>query len=773
MHNQYTYHDEDEEETSSISLDRVLYALRRRWKMIAGIATLAVIMSLAIVVMLPARYDASAVVQIDPRKKTISNIDGVLSELKADGAVVDSEAEIIASRTIVLRVIDALDLRNDPEFTRPPLMQRALQFVGLASKDENTNAATTKKRAETKGQQPNTIESLIGPKKIGATSPEKDEVSVAFLNKLKVTRVGKTLLIKIRFSSEDPVKAAKIANTIAEVYLNQQLVEKHNAADLATSALERKLSEIRKKLTLAEQKVEDFKAKNDIFNSEGQILSEKHLARLQEQTVIARNNTASSRAKYLQAKSMRDRGKSNNAIADVLESHTVRLLKEQLAKATRKYAELRTKYGHRHPSIKKIQAEVADARAQLNAEIDRLVVNLGNEYEIAVERETELAKSLASLKKRQVDARKANVSLMELQREASTSKELYEALLARYKQTSETQTLQLPDARIVEQADAPLHPAAPKRKKLVLLASIAGLVAAISLALALEFATFGVGRPEDVEQIYELAHLSSLPRIEAPADGTHDAMRFVRMMVAEPAGPFADAIRGVRREIDLTRPTPGYPRVIIIAGSLPGEGSSITASNLAHQYAMTGNRVLLIDGDMRHANLSRKLSARRHFGLSDVLMSNAAPEAAILRDVTTGLNFMPATGSVALTKPSTELLTSPLMAGTLNHLRGQFDTIIIDAPPLLPVIDGRILADYADQILFLTTWRNTPKQLAKRALKTLQVNQQKILGVVVNQVSQDLIDDSRGIAYEPQIKTPLNASMNIGERQPNVYANAA
>ncbi len=768
MHNEPSYRDEDEEEGGTISLDRILYALRHRWRMIVGITILAVVMSAGVVMLLPSRYDASALVQIDPRKKSISNLDGVLSNLQADGAVVDSEEEIIRSRTIVLRVIDVLDLRNDPEFNGPTIFGKILVWIGLSSASpDNTNVA----RIQTK--KPDPITALLGPQKIGQSNPEQDAIAVAFLRRLKVTRVRKTLLINIRFSTQDPVKSARIANTIAEVYLNEQLREKQRATGMATNALEHKLTELRVKLASAESKVEAYKAKNDIFNSEGQILSEKHLARLQEQTVIARNTTAEARAKYLQAKTLRDRGINNNAITDVLESHTVRLLKEQLGKASGKHAELRTKYGQRHPSIKKVRAEVDDVQRQLDKEIGRLVANLENEHEISVEREKELTQSLAVLKSRQVDARKAGVGLKNLEREAATSKQLFEALLARYKQTSETQSLQLPDARIVEQADAPLFAAAPKRKQLVALASIAGLFAALALALALEFATLGIGRPEDVEQVFELSHLTSLPRIEPTAADIDDPLRSARLVITEPTGSFAESVRGVRREIDLSRPIPGMPTVLLVAGSLPGEGVSMTASNLAHHYAITGNRVLLIDGDLRFQGLSRKLAPGRQIGLAEILMQGLRPEVAILRDATTGLNFMPAAGNARLTQPSPELLAGPRMAGALAHLRAQFDTIIIDSPPLLPVFDGRILADLADRILFVTTWRKTPKQLAKRALKTLHVNQSKILGVVVNQVAQDIIDESRGISYKPQSPINFNDRVNIPKHGANLHAKAA
>ena len=725
----------------SFSLERALFAVRRRWRLVAALAAAGLVVSIAIAMLLPVRYDASAVVQIDPRKKSISNLQGVLSELGADAATVESEVEIVRSRTVTLKVIELLDLRNDPEFSKPSRVHRLLAFLGLA---EELPAAQVAAAGAQHNANTDAITALRGPDQPGQTRPERDEVAVAFSERLRVARVRNTLLIDIRFSASDAVKAAKIANTIAEVYVREQLAAKQSAAGLATGLLEDKLEEMRHKVSAAEQAVEQFKAENNIFDSEGQILGEKQLARLMEQTVVARNTTAEAKAKLEQVERLRKQGARANTIADVLQSHTVRLLREQLAKATRAEAELATRYGPRHPEMLKIRAEVADAEGQVEAEIDRLIVGVKNEYETAADRERQLEHSLAQLKMQQILSKEASVQLKELEREASTSKQLFEALLTRYKQTAETQSLQLPDSRIVEQADAPLFPAAPKRKRIVAIGAVAGLVAGLILVLALEFLTSGIARPEDVERAFELSHLSSLPRITGSGPTPLEPGKAIRLVVADPASRFSDAVRNARREIDLRRPD-GAARSILVTASLPNEGSSVVASNLAHHYALTGCRVLLIDADMRRRALSRHLAMSQHAGLAEALTGAARLDQVLLHDRRTGLYVMPAGAARPLQASPAELVASPSMRGMLEALKSGFDTIIVDAPPLLPVIDGRYLADHVDQILFVTTWRRTPKQLAKRALKTLAHNEHKMLGVIVNQVASDVLDEIQGV----------------------------
>lgn len=733
--------DEQRAGGGAFSVERILSAIRRRLRIVIVTPIIVAILAVAVALSLPDRFDASAVVQIDPRKKTISNLEGVLSELKADAATAESEVEIIRSRLISLKVIDILDLRNDAEFSRPSFTQRVLETFGLRDVDLPETVPAVRDRGPTVNEDP--MRGLLGPDEIGKTRPARDEVAVAFAERLKVTRVRTTLLIDIRFTAETAEKAAKIANTIAEVYLNEQLKQKQEVAGHASKLLHQKLETLRASVTDADRRVAQFRADNNIFESEGQILGEKQMARLMEQTVVARNNTADARAKFELAQRLSDKGDDGAGIADVLQSHTVRLLKEQLAKANGREAELATRYGPRHPDMQKVRAEVSEAQSQLSAEIRRLVVNLQNEFNIAESRERELERSLNSLKSDDTLSKEASVKLKELQREAETSKGLYEALLARYKQTVETQSLQLPDARIVEQADAPLFPASPKRKQIVVLATLGGGVLGLAIAILLELLTLGIGRPEDVERVFELAHLASLPQ-QAAMDGGHSPLSELRVMVADPASTFADSIRALRREVDVRRGHNG-PRIVQIVSSLPNEGASIVASNLAHHYAMTGARVLLVDADLRRAHLTRRLATSRLAGLADALTRGLAVERAILTDASTGLNFLPAIGTAPSQLAAAELIGSVAAARTLEHLKTQFDVVIVDAPPLLPVIDGRILADYADQIVFVMAWRRTPKQLARRALASLGFNQTKLIGVVVNEVDGDILADQRGL----------------------------
>lgn len=713
-----------------LTLERAMSAVRKRLRLVLAVPAVLAVATAALVLMLPNRYDADALVQINPRQKVISDLDTVVSDLKGDNATVESEVEIIRSRPVILSVIDALDLRNDPEFERKPRLTQFMEKIGFPQKGEPRVAEREVPIARDQ------IAEILNPQQPGSSLPERDEVAVAFAERLKVVRVRTTLLIDIRFSAQDPVKAAKIANTIAETYLRQQIEVKRRANAAATEILETKIEEMRGKVAAAERAVEQWKARNNIFDSEGQILSEKQLARLMEQSVNARNATAEARARYEQAQKLARAGDSGTAIADVLKSPTVQALKDQLASTRRKGAELATRYGPKHPELVKIRAEMEEAQAQLSAEIERLVINLKNEYEVADARERQLAQNLAQMKEQQADTKDAGVELKELEREAATSKQLFEALLTRYKHTSGTQDFQLPDATIVEKADVPLHPASPKRKQLVMMASAAGLLLGCALAVLLEIFAPGVSRPEDIKRALALDHLSSMPAIAQPDGPALAPDKAVRLIVAEPSGVYAEATRSARRELDTRRRRPG-PRIILVTSALPKEGADIVASNLAHHYAMTGTRVLLADADWRRQPLTQQLAPQRLAGFADQLIAYQSVEAAVLRDGMTGLHFLPAAAQGTISGSIPELLASQVTADALFRLRAAFDVVVLSAPPLLPVSDARILADYADQIVFVMMWQATPKALAKKALMALGANQPKVAGVIMSEVADE------------------------------------
>lgn len=336
------------------------------------------------------------------------------------------------------------------------------------------------------------------------------------------------------------------------------------------------------------------------------------------------------------------------------------------------------------------------------------------------------------------------------------SERVFASLLAAYGQKSP-----ISSARLIAAAEAPRAPAAPKRKEAVLVTFVASLIASIGLALLLELRACAKVRTRTVEQKLACPHMSSLPELAQPGAGPA-ATRAVRLVLAEPNGRYAEAIRNAASELERRR-NGGGPRVILVVSPLPGEGAELFASNLAHHLALTGEPVLLVDADLRMKVLTRQLANRVSTGLLNQIASHRSVEEAILRDGVTGLHFLPAAGPAPTPVSAPSALRSAEFIGAMAALKERFSTVILSAPPLLPVTDTRILAELADQIVFVTAWQKTPRSLARKALGTLGAGQSKVTGAVLTDVSEDAGSALMSFAdiFEEIRRTASQAIMNL------------
>ena len=300
-------------------------------------------------------------------------------------------------------------------------------------------------------------------------------------------------------------------------------------------------------------------------------------------------------------------------------------------------------------------------------------------------------------------------------------------------------------------------PFAPRKPKIVAMGFAGGLGLALAIVLLLEMMKPGLARPEEFERATQLQHLATVPLVTIqPGLQVQGRQLTNRIILAQPDGQFAEAVRAVRHAVDLRWRT-GQGRTILFASSLPEDGKSSLASNLAIHYASTGERVLLVDADLRRSNLTRtSLAGPPEIGLFDCLAQRIPIERAILRDRSTGVCFLPAHGAVPPAASIPNMLSSQAMGGVLHRLRQQFDVIVIDSPPILPVVDARILAEYVDQILFVVKWRVTAKDTAQRGLRLMALNGAKFTGFIINQVPKAELGAAYG--YGP-------ASYRSGRRQ--------
>src|SRR5262249_15725967 len=277
-----------------------------------------------------------------------------------------------------------------------------------------------------------------------------------------VSRRGFSYILDLSFTSPNPGMASAVANTLGEEYLVDQPEAKNNATKRASEWLNEKVGELKTKGEGSQRASEVFRADNNLVKAQGTTLSDTQIAKLNEQVILARAETAQAKVKLDQVKEVTGRGGDPSSFADSLNSGVLGGLRSRASEARRALAELSSKYGARHPSVVSARAQLADIMRQIGAEAERIIAAAENEYRVAVSREGSINKSLEEMKGTTSELSQAEIKLRDLERDAAANRSLYESFLARFKETSQQETLQTPDTRIVERASPPSVPSAPK-----------------------------------------------------------------------------------------------------------------------------------------------------------------------------------------------------------------------------------------------------------------------------------------------------------------------
>jgi exopolysaccharide transport family protein len=739
----------------TVDLREMARILRRRWRSVALGPLFLLALAIAYLSVASTLYTATSTVLVDPRRANVVETNqSVLSNFGTDDATIESQALLIQSVAILQRVIDKLKLTEDPEFIPTPglldpikqLFRSSTPVVGVSPED----AARAR--------------------------------SVDILQRhMKVTRQGTTFLVDIYVSAKSPRTAATIANAIADAYFEEQVRAKFDATRIAATWLNGQIDALKTRVLSSEQSVEDFRATNNLAVSQGVTVNDQQITDLNNKLIAARVQTAEARAKFDQVQQLGKSGGDAGGLNAAITSDTVAKLRTQYADIAKTGADLSSKYGPRHPLVANIRAQLQDTQRLINEEIARIVASTRHDFEIAQSREASLQQSFDKLQGVSSDSGQAQVRLHQLQREAEANRTLYEAYLARSKETTAQESLEMPDSRIVTKAGIPIQPSSPKSMLIIGLALTLGLGAGTVLAFLAEYLDGRVKTLEQAEEICGVPALAALPLIGArelagrAKRGRHELASYdsrtvrllppslqpplMRYAIDEPGTFFAEAIRAVRLAIQRTLRVQPI-KVILVASSLDSEGKTTLAVNLALSFATLGMKTLLIDGDLRNPGLTRALCPHADAGLLQVASREATLESAILMDRATGLSVLPSP-AVQDVDAITELMFSERMAELLDQLRQHYDLIIVDSPPLIPLVDGRALAELADRIVLALAWDQTPREVVSHTIELLAPVHDRILGTVLTRVDLNQLrfyDYYRSSAY----LKPYGSSISAG-----------
>ena len=705
---------------------RLLAALLARKYMIGGIMVLGVGLGILYANQITPLYSADTTLLIEGAQQKVVNIESVAQGIKPDYYTNETQAAVIRSRDLIGKVVDKLDLYNSPLFNPELAPPRAGMLAAL-------NAILGGWFGRDARHREKSVDPYAGMTPAEKHAAQREALIDSFLTGLTVTPSQRALLVTVEYASPDADMAAKAANAIAEVYIQQQLQRKNTVTQNASKWLAQRAGELRQKVIDSERRLEDYRRKSGIMEVQGLNLLREEIAKVNDDLIAARTKRVEAEARYQQVQKLLRSGDANT-VAAVLDSPLIQRLREQEAQVLRKIAELRTRLRPGHPDMILANSELKDLDKKIQNEVNKIVVSLGNDLQIARVRESSLSSELQRLERQVEGQNEAAANLKALQTEVQANKQLFETVNARFKETSVVEEgLQQPDAHIISRATVPILPFYPQKRVIVAIALFFSTALGVGIAIILELLDSGFRNAEQLEEMTGLPTIGSVPRL-ARADRNRRPHQVISL---RPNSTYSEAVRSIRTALMLSDPDTA-PRALLITSSVSGEGKTSMSLSLASLAARSGQRVIALDCDFRHPNLHLALDCANTNGLSNYLTGQAELSDVVEIDPATGMHFIPAG---ARAPHPTDLLSSARMHALLRRLESLYDVVVLDAPPLLAVSDALVLVRAVDRVVYLVRWEKVRRETAVAGLKQLVDAGANIAGTVLTQI--DLKKQSR------------------------------
>jgi capsular exopolysaccharide synthesis family protein len=704
-----------------ITVQRVLRAVRRRLNLMVAVFLLTFAGVAVWSFQLKPAYSATSRVIVNSRDQNVIDISAVIAGMPTNPTIVDTEAEILRSRTLIEKLVRRLDLVNDPEFNWAKAEPSEMDKQIAAGKDFIKSLMPFGKENDTSGR--------AGPpvNPAEAERNELDGVVGAVRDKISVNRVGSTLIIEITATSRDPKKAATLANTLAEVYLDNQLDTKFDATRRAQAWLDERVAELREEVRAAESAVEAHRARTGLLTAGGSTLAEQAIRDLQANLTAAQAEYTERNARLRNLNTQMQAEAGIDTIAEAQNSSTINSLRAAQSQITTRKADVFRRYGEKHPEYQKVLVEEADNTRLIDAELRRIASSLEQDVLIAQEKVKTLQGELNKQKGELAVNNRAGVEQAALEREAQASRTLFEEFNNRFKETNQLEPITDPDAVIDSFAPVPSGPSFPNIKLNLLLGVMLGIALAGFVGLVVELLDNYMSTPEEVEQVAGVPYIGQIPLLPTTGNFAKAKVKPAEYLIEKPHSGFAEAYRHLRASImfaDIDKAA----KTVAVVSSLPSEGKTSMTYCLGRMAAMSGTKTIIIDGDIRLRQLTEVSGVKAEAGLLEYLFGEARLADAVVTDEKTGLHILPLTDRKHTPR---DVFGSRAFDALLSMLQQTYDLIIIDTGPILLMAETRVVTSKVDQVVVATRWRKTNRGTLRETMKILRDFHANVAGVVL------------------------------------------
>jgi polysaccharide biosynthesis transport protein len=617
----------------------------------------------------------------------------------------DTQTHVLQSDAIAKLVIRRLNLDSDPAFAGKGIV--------------HANSVPAAAQGESREIEPHQEAGLVA----------------RFHGALQINAIPRTRLLEIRFSSSDPVLAAKAVNTLIDTYIEQNYKTRLDATTRTSDWLTQQLSDLQMKVEESQEKLVRYQKEHGILGiDEKENIITSKLDELNKELTAAEADRMQKESVYRLASSG-----DPDLLSNVDGSSPLVKLRGQEEDLHRQLAQASVRFQPTYPKVEELTEQLTAVQTDINAEIKRLATKYQKDYLAALGREKLLRASLENQKTEENQLNESGIEYSLLKRDVESNRQLYEGLLQKLKEAGVMTGLRSSNVRIVDPASAPTSPSSPNIPRNLLMSLVVGLAGGLALAFILESRDSTVHSLEQVRAITALPSLAVIPFCSRPSRRSLPLSQTKRLShisaavasAMRPKSEIAEAYRALRTSILLSK-TGRSAKILMVTSALPQEGKTTTSVNLAIVLAQQGARVLLIEADMRRAGISNVLHLSSDIGLSTILGQTTVPDPMeAMRSVADvpNLKVLPA-GPVAL-HPS-EMLASPRMRDLLQSLEPEFDHIIIDTPPVLSVTDACLLSALCDSTVFVIRAGVTSRAALRRAHEMLAHVDARIMGVILN-----------------------------------------
>ena len=713
---------EEQEDRAEESFDLLEYwrvVAKRKWSII-GLALAITLLTALVVFAIRPTFRSTATILIEAQKNKVVGIEEVYSGISANREYFQTQAEILKSRELAAKVVRKLDLTKNPEFDprqqEPSIWNRWLGHVSLDIANLGIVVADEDR----------------------ATGEDAIFKSVVrrFQGRLTVEPVRLSQLVRVSFESYDPELAAKVANAVAETFIESDLEARYQMTQKASDWLSERLRGLRQKVDASEKALQQYREKERIVDAKGltQSGATRQLEDLTKALVDARQRRNEAENKYNQIRGMHGPASNYESVPAVIGNQLVGQMRVLEAEAERKLSEFSNRYGKEHPRMIQAQAELRAARENTRRAIETVVAGITKEFEVARANEASVERSLNRSKGEIQDINRKEFQLGVLERDVAANKQLYDMFLGRFKETNAVGDLQSTVARVVDPAIPSALPYKPNKRQVVMIALVVGLFIAIMLALLLERLDSTLKTSADVESKLGLPVLASLPVV------SERGVKTERIVEQNPQAMFSEGIRTARTGILLSAIDEPH-RAVVVTSSVPGEGKTTFATNLALAFSQT-KRVVLVDADMRRPSIGKLFGKDPNApGLSTLVSGNTPPTECIFKAEGLELFVIP---SGTVPPNPLELLLSKRFEDTLHKLQEMFEIVIIDSPPVQLVSDALVIARHCTGLVYMVKADETPYQVARNGIKRLRRAHSNIIGVALNKLDFERADKYYG-----------------------------